>query len=356
MASTEAAKRVALGMSGGVDSAVAAVILMRAGYEVVGVTCRFREGEATKSAEADAQAVCARLGIEHRVALCVDEFEQCVVTKFVDQYAEGLTPSPCVGCNATCKIPSLIAAADELNCEFVATGHYARVAQMIDTGRFAIKTALDQRKDQSYMLAMLRQDQLERLLLPLGGMTKTDVRLIAEDLDLPVAHKQESQDICFIDGDYRSFLAERGVMCTPGDIVTVDGDVVGHHDGLERFTVGQRKGIGVAAPKPYYVIEKRMETAELVVGFAEDARVSGVVCGQMNYQLVDRLDKPCEAQVKLRYRSQPAPCIIEPNTAGEGVHIVLASPEAATSSGQFAVLYSGDTVLGAGMILEVELV
>ncbi len=356
MAKKSATKRVVLGMSGGVDSAVSADILMRGGYEVIGVTCRFREGEASEQAEADAAAVCARLGIEHRVAVCTDEFEQCVVSKFVDEYAQGLTPSPCVGCNATCKIPSLIAAADELGCDFVATGHYARVVQMTDTGRFAIKTALDPKKDQSYMLAMLRQDQLARLVLPLGGMTKTDVRLIAEDLALPVAHKKESQDICFIDGDYRSFLAERAVSFEPGNIVTVEGEVVGRHDGLERFTVGQRKGIGVAAPRPYYVVGKRMDTAELVVGFEEQARVRAVVCGQMNYQLVDRLDAPCEAQVKLRYRSQLVPCIIEPDAAGEGARIVLAHPEAATSSGQFAVLYSGDTVLGAGMILEVELV
>lgn len=351
-----ATPRVVLGMSGGVDSAVAAVILMRAGYDVVGVTCHFRNSESSKKAERDARGVCRWLGLVHYVADCTEEFEQCVVSEFVDQYANGLTPSPCVGCNATCKIPVLLEVADELGCEYVATGHYARVVQMLSSNRYAIKTALDQRKDQSYMLGMLRQDQLARLLLPLGGTTKTEVRMIARDMKLSVAEKEESQDICFIEGDYRSFLAERGVNLSPGNIVTVEGKVVGHHDGLEGFTVGQRKGIGVAAEKPYYVVEKRLNTAELVVGFAEQARVRAVMCGSMNYQLIDRLDAPCEAQVKLRYRSQPAPCIIEPNAEGQGVRITLRDPEAATSPGQFAVLYNGDTVLGAGMIMEVELV
>ena len=260
------ARRVALGMSGGVDSAVSAALLMRAGYEVVGVTCRFTDDAAADRAVGDAAAVCARLGLRHVEWDCAALFESAVVQPFVDAYAAGLTPSPCVGCNACCKLPSLLAAADELGCESVATGHYARIAQLADSGRYVVKCALDARKDQSYMLALLSQEQLARLVLPLGGTTKAEVRVLAADLGLPVAEKPESQDVCFIEGDYRAFLRARGVDDRPGTIVDCAGAVLGRHDGLANYTVGQRKGIGVAAPEPYYVVAKRPETCELVVG------------------------------------------------------------------------------------------
>ena len=206
-----ASGRIALGMSGGVDSAVSAALLMRAGYEVVGVTCRFRDNAATERAAADAAAVCSQLGIRHETPECVGEFERCVVEPFVSSYAAGLTPSPCVGCNARCKMPALVRVADELGCDRIATGHYARIARLSDSGRFVVKRALDARKDQSYMLSLLSQEQLARLVLPLGAMTKAEVRVIAADLGLVVAEKAESQDNCFIEGDYRPFLRARGV-------------------------------------------------------------------------------------------------------------------------------------------------
>ena len=255
-----ASGRIALGMSGGVDSAVSAALLMRAGYEVVGVTCRFRDNAATERAAADAAAVCSQLGIRHETPECVGEFERCVVEPFVSSYAAGLTPSPCVGCNARCKMPALVRVADELGCDRIATGHYARIARLSDSGRFVVKRALDARKDQSYMLSLLSQEQLARLVLPLGAMTKAEVRVIAADLGLVVAEKAESQDNCFIEGDYRPFLRARGVEDAPGDIVDRMGNVLGCHEGLANYTVGQRKGIGVAGPEPYYVVEKRVET------------------------------------------------------------------------------------------------
>lgn len=351
----QAGASVALGMSGGVDSAVSAALLLRAGCRVLGVTCRFHDDEASvqAEAEADAAAVCALLGIPHVVRESAASFERCVVQPFVDAYAQGLTPSPCVSCNACCKMPSLLEAASEHGCDNVATGHYARIARLTRNGRFVVKTALDARKDQSYMLSLLSQEQLSRLVLPLGAMTKTDVRLIAADLGLHVAEKPESQDNCFVEGDYRDFLRERGVQDEPGDIVDRTGAVLGRHGGLANYTVGQRKGIGIAAEEPYYVVEKRAETGQLVVGFAEDTLIRAVRVRTMNWQAFESLDEPCGAMVKLRYRSRAVPCIMEPEGSG-GVRIELRSPQPTTAPGQYAVLYEGDTVLGGGMIEEVE--
>ena len=345
--------RIALGMSGGVDSAVSAALLLRAGYEVIGVTCRFRDDAANAQAAADAAAVCAHLGIEHIERDCVEMFERVVICPFVSAYVEGLTPSPCVGCNALCKVPALLEAGDACGCDRVATGHYARIVRMRASGRFAVKTALDIRKDQSDMLALLSQDQLARLVLPLGGTTKVDVRLTAADLDLPVAEKPESQDVCFVEGDYRDFLRERGVVDAPGAIVDRTGRELGRHGGLANYTVGQRKGIGVAAEEPYYVVGKHVETGELVVGFAEDAQIGAVRVRGLQWQAVSRPPEPRAAFVKLRYRSRAVPCIIKPEGSC-GARIALRSPQPTTAPGQYAVLYEGDTVLGGGMIEEVE--
>lgn len=373
-------KRVALGMSGGVDSSVSVEILKRAGFEVVGVTCIFHDDEASHVAVRDARRVCERMGISHRAPDCTDLFEREVVNPFVRDYARCLTPSPCVGCNVRVKFPSLIAAADELGCDWVATGHYARIVQsdvpcegepcegesceasgiLASDGsqpaaqkRFAVATALDVRKDQSYMLSQLTQEQLSRIVFPLGGMTKTEVRLIAADLGLEVADKPESQDVCFINGDYRDFICARGVKEVPGPIVNRAGDVLGTHDGLSNFTVGQRKGIGVSGPEPYYVLEKRERDHALVVGCAKDARIGKVVAGPMNWQAIPDLKKPCEAMVKLRYRSTPAACIIEPQGRNR-VLVRLREAQPTTAPGQYAVFYEGSTVLGGGMIEEVS--
>lgn len=358
----DAEKRVALGMSGGVDSSVAAVLLQRAGYEVVGVTCLFHDDDAARRDAAAAEEVCRTLGIDHAVADCTAQFQKRVVEPFVKAYAAGLTPSPCVGCNASCKLPALIEVADQLGCAKVATGHYARVARLTANGRFVVKTGLDERKDQSYMLALLTQDQLARLILPLGALTKADARLIAHDCGLPVADAPESQDVCFIEGDYRDFLKAHGVEDAPGPIVDAFGTVLGEHAGLADFTIGQRKGIGVAGPEPYYVIAKRPATRELVVGTAHEARIMAVRVGALNWQAFDRLDAECEAMVKLRYRSHGVACIISPEHADSvrassagatAAKVELVSPQPTTAPGQFAVFYEGATVLGGGVIEEV---
>ncbi len=407
--SSQRRPRVALGMSGGVDSSVTAALLMQAGYDVLGVTCLFTDGPTSQAAIADAQAVARELGIPHLVRDCRDLFARSVVDSFVRGYACGSTPSPCVHCNALVKIPALIMAAREAAqesgpCDFVATGHYARIEQC--AGRFFAARAAHVDKDQSYMLSMLSQDQLSRLLLPLGWMAggKPEVRRIAADLGLPIAAKSESQDICFIpDGNHQAFLERQGVQGGPGDIVTRTGEVVGRHAGLFRYTVGQRKGLGIGgAPRPYYVVEKDVEHNRIVVAFEEDSMIDRVRVAGMNWQLIspDELVRQSAeggeyvCKVKLRYRQQAVSCRVvlgdgRPGSDGSGgdalggstrgsddpessipgsgtgtasasdkggqvVTVLLDQPQAPTAPGQFAVLYQGEAVLGAGMITNVD--
>ena len=401
-------RRVVLGMSGGVDSSVAAALLQRAGYEVLGVTCLFSDDESVQQAVEDARAVAERLGIRHVVYDARALFEERVVRDFVDGYACGMTPSPCVGCNARVKIPALFAAAEQAMADaddganagiadaadsapdfFVATGHYARVARRRD--RFAVARAADLSKDQSYMLSLLSQEQLARLVLPLGDIEggKPEVRRIAQELGLPVASKSDSQDICFIpDGNHLAFLEHRGVSAASGDIVTRDGIVVGRHDGLFCYTIGQRKGLGIGgAPEPYYVVGKDAVRNRLIVGFAHEARIDCVRLARMNWQaaspeeLAARFAErgPLACSVKLRYRQHAVPCRLVPadmegdmglafvNSRGmqfkpvgvEGsipaATVLLDQPQTPTAPGQFAVLYDGDAVLGAGVIESVRL-
>ncbi len=387
--------RVVVGMSGGVDSSVTAALLMQAGYDVVGVTCVFTDSPSSQSAIDDAKAVAKVLGIPHFVYDCQDIFEQYVVQSFVDGYACGYTPSPCVKCNVCVKIPALTSAADELAlrdgqaCDFVATGHYARLMRRGE--RFSIACAAEATKDQSYMLSMLAQEQLSRLVLPLGEIAggKPEVRRIAAELGLPTASKSDSQDICFIpDGNHRAFLERRGVSGEPGDIVTCDGELVGRHEGLFRYTIGQRKGLGIGgAPRPYYVVEKDAQHNRIVVAFEDESLIDCVQVADINWQAISSEDvlRRYEANgfltcsVKLRYRQKAAPCRLAPVAYGGGsaevlsadarnihpagkdfeggialVSVVLDSPQTPTAPGQFAVFYDGDTVLGAGIIKSVS--
>lgn len=393
--------RVALGMSGGVDSSTAVLLLQEAGFEVLGVTCIFIDDEKSAAAVADAAAVAQHLGIQHVVHACTELFEREVIRPFCATYAAGATPSPCVNCNQHCKIPALIAAADEYGCDYVATGHYAQVVRV--GKRYAIACAADAHKDQSYMLSMLGQDQLARLMLPLGGIAggKPEVRAIASAHGLPTASKSDSQDICFIEGSHLDFLAAHGVAGAPGAIVNTQGETVGRHEGLFRYTAGQRKGLQIGgAPEPYYVIGKRAEENELVVGFARDAALRAACVGAMNWQAVspEHFDDVCAAQgsmpfeVKLRYRSQAAACQAVPACAGaagvdeaacagvcgegatstegaagaqiagsfarqaaqDGMQVVahMLETQPITAPGQFAVFYQHGVVACAGVIQE----
>lgn len=373
------AKRIALGMSGGLDSSVAVAVLQQQGYDVVGVTCVFladahAQDGAVEVAVEDARAVCERFGIPHVVRHSEALFEEKVVAPFVNSYACGLTPSPCVGCNAHAKIPELLAVADEIGCDYVATGHYARVIEVgegdaftlgggegdanetaasAEPTRYAVAVAADPAKDQSYMLASLPQEQLARLVLPLGDMTKQQVREIARELGfVELAEKPESQDICFAPQGYTQLLSDRGVGFEPGPIV-LDGAKVGMHEGLAKYTFGQRKGIGVAGPEPYYVVGKDVAANELHIAPAEGALVSSVLVGGLCWQALESFGGSKEAAVKLRYRSHACPCIIE-RAENARVLVRLGSPQPATAPGQYAVFYDGSTVLGGGVIEEVN--
>lgn len=350
--------RVVLGMSGGVDSSVAARLLMDAGLEVIGVTCVFVDDDASRKAIEDARCVAEMLGIQHEVKDCTAAFSCQVIDAFVSEYAAGRTPSPCVVCNRTCKIPALIEAADSLGCDFVATGHYANVVRRRD--RFAIAHAAYEPKDQSYMLALLAQDQLKRLLLPLGAFEegKTAVRALAREWGLPVASKSDSQDICFIHGSHLDFLADRGLAEEPGRIVSLDGRVLGRHEGLHRYTIGQRKGLNIGgAPEPYYVVEKRPHANELVVAFASEAMIGSAHVSHMVWQSVapEEIARRCDEQgsfpcsVKLRYRQAAVPCRLVLGVPGS-VRVVLDSPQATTAPGQYAVFYDEGVVIGGGVI------
>lgn len=346
--------RVALGLSGGVDSSVAAALLLEAGYDVVGVTCLFTKDASTAEAVEDAQRVADQLGIPLVVKDSSKRFACNVVSPFVHSYAAGQTPSPCVNCNVSCKIPSLMDAADELGCAYVATGHYARVA--CEDGRYAAAVAADVAKDQSYMLSLLTQDQLARLLLPLGDIAggKPEVRRMAEERGLPTASKSDSQDICFISGSHVTFLEERGVLPEPGAIVNAQGQELGKHQGLHRYTVGQRKGIGIGgAPEPYFVLEKDGESNRLVVGFAAEAKMRAAVVADVNWQgLPPQELNGLACTVKLRYRQRAVPCAASTD-AGGNLLLELEDPQPLTAPGQYAVLYTNGTVLAAGVISQV---
>lgn len=337
---------IALGLSGGVDSATSAALLLSEGYRVVGVTCIFHDGIESDTTIAAAEAVCRHLGIDHVVYDARQVFDEQVIRPFIADSGSGFTPSPCVTCNRFCKIPVLCHAADELGCEKIATGHYARVVEDLDLRRFALKRALDETKDQTYMLSLLTQDQLARLILPLGGYTKTEVRQYAQDAGIPVAHRPESQDLCFIEGEQRDFFIQSGLPDNPGDIVTPDGKVVGAHTGLHHYTLGQRKGLGVAMGEPYFVVAKDAEVNTLTIAPKEHTFISSVEVSDLNWMLPMPSD-PCS--VKIRYRSRPALASVE-LLESDRVRVEFAYPQALTAPGQCCAFYEGNTLVGGGII------
>lgn len=341
-------------MSGGVDSATSAALLLSEGYQVTGVTCVFQDNAATRASIEAAREVCVFLGIDHVVYDAQDAFDETVIQPFIHDCACGLTPSPCVTCNRFCKIPTLCEAAHELGCEKVATGHYARVVQDLETGRFTLKRALDENKDQTYMLSLLTQEQLERLILPLGGMTKLEVRSYAEQLGIPVAHREESQDLCFIEGDYRDFLTDNGVEDNPGDILLSSGEVIGRHDGIHRYTLGQRKGLGVALGEPHFVIAKDSSDNTVTLAPKDKTLIKAVEVRDMNWMIEPNSDT-CSA--KIRYRSRPAAARIEAvgdDSLADRIRVIFNEPQSLTAPGQCCALYQASTLLGGGIIDAIE--
>jgi len=342
-------KRVLVAMSGGVDSSVAAALLLQQGYEVEGVTMKLTAGLCCDIGSA--QAVCGHLGIPHRMLDMQKEFTTAIIGNFIDEYRSGRTPNPCIRCNDLIKFRTLLTHALENSFAFLATGHYARIGQDPATSRMILRRGSDAKKDQSYFLYRLTQDQLAHVLLPLGDMRKTEVRRLARTLKLPAADRPESQEICFVpDNDYRAFLREHAPdTLKSGEMVLTDGKVVGRHKGIAFFTVGQRRKLGVAAGERLYVARIEPVASRVVLGRVSDLHRPEMFVAEPNLILFDELKASLPVEVKIRYRSSREPAVIEP--AGPGrIHIAFRRSVAGISPGQAAVFYDGDVVVGGGII------
>jgi len=339
-------------MSGGVDSSVAAALLKDAGHEVIGVTMRLfpacdGAAEPREQAIEDARRAAARLSIPHHVAELAGLFQRQVLDYFLDEYRRARTPNPCVRCNQRIKFGALLDQARALGGEFLATGHYVRRAAR--EGRYAVCRAACREKDQSYVLSGLSQEQLARVVFPLGDLTKDETRTIARSLGLDLADKSDSQDICFLEGgDYRGYLARQGASGGPGPIVSASGEVLGTHAGLANYTVGQRKGLGIAAPRPYYVLRLLPERNTVVVGFHEETFAKGLTASGVVWSGMPPQTAPFECHIQIRYRHEAVSCTVTP--APGRFSAVFHAPQRAVTPGQWAVLYRGDMVLAAGTI------
>ncbi len=355
--------RVLMAMSGGVDSSVAAALLLKEGYEVIGITMRLWDEEAEKPEYSrtccaiddvnDARRVADKLGIAHYTLNLKDRFKGEVVGDFIEEYSQGRTPNPCVVCNRYLKFDALMVRAEQLGCTHVATGHYARVEK--EGELYRLRKGVDFAKDQSYVLYHLNQETLPKVLLPLGGIAdKETTRKMAEDLELTVAHKPDSQDICFIpDGDYKEFLLRHAPeLKKPGRIVLVDGTVLGHHDGLAFHTVGQRKGLGIAWKEPLYVQELNMERNELIVGPQEGLWSIGLITEDAHFvEENPTVDEPIRVTAKIRYSAKEATATLKLLDTGK-MEILFDEPQRAITPGQSVVCYQGEYVVAGGKIRE----
>ena len=354
-------KRVLIGMSGGVDSAAAAVLLQQAGYEAVGCTLRlYRNDDIGRDAEGsccsledveDARSVALRLGMDFFVFNFSDLFRRCVMDDFVACYRAGRTPNPCIQCNRHIKFDALLRRADELGIDYIATGHYARVAYDENGGRWQLLRGKDRHKDQSYVLYPLTQYQLSRLKMPVGEYDKASIRAIAEERGLINAHKKDSQDICFVpDGDYTAFLQKYGgVTLMPGNFVDTSGKILGCHRGLECYTTGQRRGLGVSADRPLYVLRKDAARNEVVLGDEGELYSRTVWAENFNWVSSAPTREPLTVTAKTRYSQNEANAVLYQEEDGL-VRVEFAEPQRAVTAGQALVAYQGEAVVGGGTI------
>ena len=349
-------------MSGGVDSSVMAALMIDAGYDVIAVTMRLGNHDTVEydsekpnccSLEGveDARYAAMQLGIPFYAVNHEDQFRRSIVDYFVDEYTAGRTPSPCVICNQELKFGTLVDLADQLDCEYIGTGHYAKIEQDPETGRYLLRKGSDLKKDQSYFLFSLTQSQLKRAIMPLGSLNKEAVRDIARRYKLKTAEKPESQELCFIaDDDYKRFLKDRiPEQIQKGEIVDQNGEKLGHHKGIPFYTVGQRRGLGIAVGEPIYVTGIKTETNTIVVGQVDELLRQSMIVNQLNWIPFENLAEPIRAQIKIRYRDQGEMATVTPTVDGK-VKVIFDQPRRAIAPGQAAVFYAQDLVIGGGWI------
>jgi len=342
-------KKVLLGMSGGVDSSVSALLLKKQGYEVIGTTLNlFGDSD-----NFDAQNICEQLQIPYVTYDCKNDFRKYIIDDFIACYKNCKTPNPCIECNKYMKFGIMWGKAKELGCEYIATGHYARTEYNEKYQRWILKKSSNEKKDQSYVLWQIPKELIEHVLFPLADFEdKEEIRKIARDNNLKVANKPDSEDICFVpDGDYKKFLEENSdIKPKPGNIINSKGEVLGKHTGLYNYTIGQRKGLGIAHPTPLFVLGFDKQKNEVIVGEHEELYKKEILVSDINLLLVDEINEPIEVEVKTRYSTKSAKAKIMQD--GENIQVIFEEPQRAITPGQSAVFYVGDIVFGGGKIVK----